>query len=104
VRNPKLILVGEASLGLAPLVVEAILEFLETLARSGTSLLIVDQFVTRAMGRGVEGPRAAAGRDGVLGLRLRAPRQQRVRAARRRALICRAVGWWTVATRPGQTS
>jgi branched-chain amino acid transport system ATP-binding protein len=49
VRNPKLILVDEASLGLAPLVVEQIFGFMERIAREGSALLIVDQFATRAL-------------------------------------------------------
>jgi branched-chain amino acid transport system ATP-binding protein len=49
VRNPKLVLVDEASLGLAPLVVDEIFEFLGQLPARGTSLLVVDQFVTRAL-------------------------------------------------------
>jgi branched-chain amino acid transport system ATP-binding protein len=47
--NPSLILVDEASLGLAPIVVDAIFEFLENIAAEGTALLIVDQFAARAM-------------------------------------------------------
>jgi len=49
VQNPKLILVDEASLGLAPLVVDAIFEFLENISARGASLLIVDQFIARAL-------------------------------------------------------
>jgi len=49
VRSPKLVLVDEASLGLAPLVVDEIFEFLSQLPARGTSLLVVDQFVTRAL-------------------------------------------------------
>ena len=49
VRDSTLILVDEASLGLAPLVVDAIFGFLERVSAGGTSLLIVDQFVTRAL-------------------------------------------------------
>jgi branched-chain amino acid transport system ATP-binding protein len=49
VRNPKLVLVDEASLGLAPVVVQEIFEFLSRLAESGTALLVVDQFVTQAL-------------------------------------------------------
>jgi branched-chain amino acid transport system ATP-binding protein len=49
VRDPRLILVDEASLGLAPLVVDAIFQFLHGLAQQGAALLIVDQFVTRAL-------------------------------------------------------
>ena len=47
--NPKLILVDEASLGLAPVVVDSIFEFLARVARDGSALLIVDQFVARAL-------------------------------------------------------
>jgi branched-chain amino acid transport system ATP-binding protein len=49
VRDPELVLVDEASLGLAPLVVDEIFSFLATLRSSGASLLIVDQYVTRAL-------------------------------------------------------
>jgi branched-chain amino acid transport system ATP-binding protein len=49
VRDSTLILVDEASLGLAPQVVDAIFGFLERVSTLGTSLLIVDQFVTRAL-------------------------------------------------------
>jgi branched-chain amino acid transport system ATP-binding protein len=49
VRDPKLILVDEASLGLAPLVVDSIFDFIQRLAERGTALLIVDQFVARAL-------------------------------------------------------
>jgi branched-chain amino acid transport system ATP-binding protein len=49
VRDPQLVLVDEASLGLAPLVVEEIFAFLHDLAARGAALLIVDQFVTRAL-------------------------------------------------------
>ena len=50
VRNPRLVLVDEASLGLAPLVVEEIFSFMQRLTTEGSSLLIVDQFATRALG------------------------------------------------------
>jgi branched-chain amino acid transport system ATP-binding protein len=49
VREPRLILVDEASLGLAPLVVSSIFEFLHQLAQKGVALLVVDQFATRAL-------------------------------------------------------
>jgi branched-chain amino acid transport system ATP-binding protein len=49
VRSPRLVLVDEASLGLAPLVVDEIFDFLAELPARGTSLLVVDQFVTRAL-------------------------------------------------------
>ena len=49
VRDPRLVLVDEASLGLAPLIVDEIFAFLAELPARGSSLLIVDQFVTRAL-------------------------------------------------------
>jgi branched-chain amino acid transport system ATP-binding protein len=49
VRSPRLILVDEASLGLAPLIVDQIFAFLELVARKGSALLIVDQFAARAL-------------------------------------------------------
>jgi branched-chain amino acid transport system ATP-binding protein len=49
VSHPRLMLVDEASLGLAPLVVDHIFEFLEVIAREGTSLLLVEQYVARAL-------------------------------------------------------
>ena len=49
VRNPSLVLVDEASLGLAPILVDEIFEFLRRLTEEGGSLLLVDQFATRAL-------------------------------------------------------
>jgi branched-chain amino acid transport system ATP-binding protein len=49
VQKPRLVLVDEASLGLAPVVVDDIFAFLESLTKEGASLLIVDQFVARAL-------------------------------------------------------
>jgi branched-chain amino acid transport system ATP-binding protein len=49
VRNPRLVLVDEASLGLAPIVVDEIFEFLRRLTADGGSLLLVDQFAPRAL-------------------------------------------------------
>ena len=48
-RSPRLVLVDEASLGLAPIVVDEIFAFLMAIAAEGSSLLIVDQFVSRAL-------------------------------------------------------
>jgi branched-chain amino acid transport system ATP-binding protein len=47
--NPQIVLVDEASLGLAPVLVDAVFEFLRDLAATGTSLVIVEQFVGRAL-------------------------------------------------------
>jgi branched-chain amino acid transport system ATP-binding protein len=49
IRDSHLVLVDEASLGLAPIVVDEIFTFLEQLIARGTSLLIVDQFVAKAL-------------------------------------------------------
>jgi branched-chain amino acid transport system ATP-binding protein len=48
-RSPKYVLVDEPSLGLAPMVVDEIFEFLRGIAASGTALIIVDQFVQRVL-------------------------------------------------------
>jgi branched-chain amino acid transport system ATP-binding protein len=49
ISNPALVLVDEASTGLAPLIVDQVFEFLRRIAREGTSLLIVEQYVYRAL-------------------------------------------------------
>jgi branched-chain amino acid transport system ATP-binding protein len=49
ISKPKIVLVDEASLGLAPLVVDSIFEFLEQLAADGVALLLVEQYVSRAL-------------------------------------------------------
>lgn len=49
IGSPKVILVDEASLGLAPVLVDEIFAFLERLSREGAALLLVDQFAARAM-------------------------------------------------------
>ncbi len=50
VQKPKVVLLDEVSMGLAPKVVDEIFEFLGMLAAKGTSLLLVEQYVTRALG------------------------------------------------------
>ena len=50
VRDPRLVLVDEASLGLAPILVDEIFGFLHRLTQEGSSLLLVDQFANRALG------------------------------------------------------
>ena len=47
--KPTLVLLDEVSLGLAPIIVDEIFEFFGRLASMGTSLLIVEQYVTRAL-------------------------------------------------------
>jgi branched-chain amino acid transport system ATP-binding protein len=47
--DPKVVIVDEASMGLAPVVVDQIFEFLGQIAASGTALLLVEQYVNRAL-------------------------------------------------------
>jgi branched-chain amino acid transport system ATP-binding protein len=49
VRRPSLILVDEASLGLAPIIVDEIFAFLAQRAAEGTAILLVDQYVSGAL-------------------------------------------------------
>jgi branched-chain amino acid transport system ATP-binding protein len=49
VASPSLVLVDEASMGLAPVVVDQIFDFLASIAATGTALLIVEQYVKRAL-------------------------------------------------------
>ncbi|MBA3741467.1 ABC transporter ATP-binding protein [Sporichthya sp.] len=49
VQNPRFVLLDEVSMGLAPKLVDEIFEFLDLLAKTGTSLLLVEQYVTRAL-------------------------------------------------------
>ena len=48
-RHPRVVLVDEPSLGLAPIIVDAVFRFLETLRAEQVSLLLVDQYATRAL-------------------------------------------------------
>jgi branched-chain amino acid transport system ATP-binding protein len=47
--NPSLVFLDEVSLGLAPLIVDEIFEFLRRLAAQGTALLLVEQYIARAL-------------------------------------------------------
>lgn len=49
VTDPKIILLDEASMGLAPVVVDLIFEALTQLAKTGVSMILVEQYVTRAI-------------------------------------------------------
>ncbi len=49
-RRPRLLLVDEASLGLAPLMVERVYGAIATLVASGVTLLLVEQNVRQALG------------------------------------------------------
>ena len=47
--NPRLLMVDEVSLGLAPIAVEAVYESLSSLIRSGSTVVLVEQDLRRAM-------------------------------------------------------
>jgi branched-chain amino acid transport system ATP-binding protein len=49
VQNPRFVLLDEVSMGLAPKVVDEIFDFLALLASEGAALLLVEQYVTRAL-------------------------------------------------------
>jgi branched-chain amino acid transport system ATP-binding protein len=49
VTNPRMVLVDEASMGLAPMVTERVFEFLKKVSSEGTTLLMVEQYVSRAL-------------------------------------------------------
>jgi branched-chain amino acid transport system ATP-binding protein len=49
IADPRVILVDEASMGLAPLVVEEIFQALHALARSGVAMVVVEQYISRAL-------------------------------------------------------
>ena len=49
IQNPKVVLLDEVSMGLAPNLVDEIFTFLATLKSEGVGLIVVEQFVHRAM-------------------------------------------------------
>jgi branched-chain amino acid transport system ATP-binding protein len=49
VRRPRVVLLDEVSMGLAPRVIDEIFAFLTELAAAGASLLVVEQYVERAL-------------------------------------------------------
>jgi branched-chain amino acid transport system ATP-binding protein len=49
IAEPRLVLVDEVSMGLAPVIVDQIYEFLAKIVQTGTSLLLVEQYVSRAL-------------------------------------------------------
>ncbi|KRB80415.1 ABC transporter ATP-binding protein [Nocardioides sp. Root190] len=83
--GPKIVLLDEVSMGLAPLVVDEIFVALDALRSTGVSLLLVEQYVDRALAmadtvhlldRGritFGGPAAEIDRDGLLASYLGAP-------------------------------
>src|SRR5205807_1158748 len=49
VGDARIIMLDEVSLGLAPLVVDEIYQALDVLARTGVAMLLVEQYVSRAL-------------------------------------------------------
>jgi len=49
VTNPRIVVVDEASLGLSPLLVDQVFETLSQVVAATVPLLIVEQYVTRAL-------------------------------------------------------
>lgn len=49
IASPKVVLLDEVSMGLAPLIVDEIFAALRQLAATGVSMLLVEQYVTRAL-------------------------------------------------------
>jgi branched-chain amino acid transport system ATP-binding protein len=49
VQEPKVVLLDEVSMGLAPVIVNEIFEFLGRFAAEGASLLLVEQFIPKAL-------------------------------------------------------
>lgn len=47
--RPRVIMLDEVSMGLAPLVVDEIFEALDALAKTGVAMVLVEQYVTRAL-------------------------------------------------------
>lgn len=47
--SPKVVLVDEASMGLAPLIVDGLFDFLERVSKQGSTLIIVEQYVHRVL-------------------------------------------------------
>jgi branched-chain amino acid transport system ATP-binding protein len=65
--NPKLLLVDELSLGLAPKIVQRLLESLHTAAQNGAGVLLVEQHARQALGIADRGYVMARGRCALTG-------------------------------------
>jgi branched-chain amino acid transport system ATP-binding protein len=49
IQHPRVVLLDEVSMGLAPKIVDEIFDFVALLRNEGASLLLVEQYVTRAL-------------------------------------------------------
>jgi branched-chain amino acid transport system ATP-binding protein len=49
IRRPRLVLLDEVSFGLAPVIVDEIFAFLGRLTEAGSALLLVEQYIDRAL-------------------------------------------------------
>ena len=59
VSQPKIVLVDELSLGLAPVVVKRLVPTLEAVAANGVGVLLIEQFAHVALGLARDGVRAS---------------------------------------------
>ncbi len=66
-RRPRLLMLDEPSLGLAPQVASAVYDALRAISRSGTTILLVEQNVRRALRIADEGAVVEAGRIALQG-------------------------------------
>jgi branched-chain amino acid transport system ATP-binding protein len=49
VQRPRVVLLDEVSMGLAPMIVDEIFAFLRRLAEQGVALLLVEQYISKAL-------------------------------------------------------
>ena len=66
--NPKLLMLDEPSLGLAPIVVKEMFEIIENVAETGVSILLVEQNLKQALGVASRGYVLETGRIAMQGL------------------------------------
>ena len=91
--GPRLLLLDEPSLGLAPTVVDRVFEVIEALHREGTAVLLVEQNVARAL--------AVASRAYVLAEGRSSPTARRPRSSRSRTSAAPISGTSGPERRPG---
>ncbi len=79
--RPRLLLLDEPSLGLAPLIVDRVFRVLARLAANGTAILLVEQNARMALSIAARGYVLAAGRLAVAGSATELAHDDAVRAA-----------------------